>query len=149
MALFSSLDIAGSALTAERFRTDVVLQNIANADTTKTESGDPYRRQQVVMQDIPLNFEQELQKANGSTTAQTASGGVKVTQVVQSDRDFTLRYEPDNPDADANGYVRYPNVDKTEEMVDLMAASNAYEANLTALSVVKAMINKTLDMGSK
>lgn len=146
MALFSSLDIAGSALTAERFRTDIVLQNIANADTTKTESGEPYRRQQVVMQDIPLNFEEELKKASGKES-KTAAGGVKVTNVVQSDRDFTLRYEPDNPDADANGYVRYPNVDKTEEMVDLMAASNAYESNLTALSVVKAMINKTLDMG--
>ena len=157
MALLSSLDIAGSALTAERFRTDVVLQNIANADTTKTESGEPYRRQQVVMQDIPLTFEEELKKASGKNAAQSTStdsttvtsGGVKVTKVVQSDRDFTLRYEPDNPNADADGYVKYPNVDKTEEMVDLMAASNAYEANLTALSVVKAMINKTLDMGSK
>ena len=98
------------------------------------------------MQDIPLNFEEELKKASGKES-KTAAGGVKVTNVVQSDRDFTLRYEPDNPDADANGYVRYPNVDKTEEMVDLMAASNAYESNLTALSVVKAMINKTLDMG--
>ena len=159
MALFSSLDIAGSALTAERFRTDIVLQNIANADTTKTESGEPYRRQQVVMQDIPMTFEEELKKASGKNAAQTASaaatsptvatGGVKVTKVVHSDRDFTLRYEPDNPDADANGYVKYPNVDKTEEMVDLMAASNAYEANVTALNVVKAMINKTLDMGNK
>lgn len=160
MALFSSLDITGSALTAERFRTDVVLQNIANADTTKTASGEPYRRQQVVMQDIPLTFEEELKKASSSkssatTSSQTAatqdvvSGGVKVTKVVQSDRDFTLRYDPDNPEADANGYVKYPNVDKTEEMVDLMAASNAYESNLTALSVVKAMINKTLDMGNK
>lgn len=159
MALLSSLDITGSALTAERFRTDVVLQNIANADTTTTAGGEPYRRQQVVMQDIPMTFEEELKKASGKTNAQSASqtatsptvasGGVKVTKVVQSDRDFTLRYEPDNPNADANGYVKYPNVDKTEEMVDLMAASNAYEANLTALSVVKAMIGKTLDMGNK
>ena len=109
------------------------------------------------MQDIPLTFEEELKKASGKNAAQSTStdsttvtsGGVKVTKVVQSDRDFTLRYEPDNPNADADGYVKYPNVDKTEEMVDLMAASNAYEANLTALSVVKAMINKTLDMGSK
>lgn len=149
MSVFSSLDIAGSALTAERFRTDIVLQNIANADTTKTASGDPYRRQQVVMQDIPLSFEQELKKASDIQSLSAVSGGVKVTKVVQSDRDFTLRYDPDNPEADENGYVRYPNVDKTEEMVDLMAASNAYETNLTALSVVKAMINKTLEMGGK
>jgi len=152
MAMFSSLDIAGSALTAERFRSDIVLQNIANAETTKTESGEPYRRQQVVMQDIPLSFEQELKKASGGgtsagTSTEVTRGGVQVTKVVKSDREFTKRYEPDNPDADADGYVSYPNVDKTEEMVDLMAASNAYEANLTALSVVKAMINKTLDMG--
>ena len=150
MSVFSSLDIAGSALTAERFRSDIVLQNIANADTTKTSSGEPYRRQQVVMQDIPLTFEQELKKAtDDQSSVNTVSGGVKVTKVVQSKRDFTLRYDPDNPDADANGYVRYPNVDKTEEMVDLMESSNAYESNLTALSVVKAMINKTLEMGSK
>lgn len=149
MSLFSSLDIAGSALTAERFRTDVVLQNIANAETTKTESGEPYRRQQVVMQAIPLSFEQELKKADSGTINQKTTGGVKVTKVVESDREFTKRYEPDNPDADADGYVNYPNVDKTEEMVDLMAASNAYEANLTALSVVKAMINKTLEMGNR
>lgn len=149
MSVFSSLDIAGSALTAERFRTDIVLQNIANAETTKTESGEPYRRQQVEMQAIPLSFEQELKKADGGTINQKTTGGVKVTKVVESDREFTKRYEPDNPDADADGYVSYPNVDKTEEMVDLMAASNAYEANLTALSVVKAMINKTLEMGSK
>lgn len=150
--MFSSLDIAGSALTAERFRTDIILQNIANAETTKTESGEPYRRQQVTMQDIPLSFEQELKKASsgGKSTAnsEVTRGGVRVTSVVQSDREFAKRYEPDNPDADADGYVLYPNVDKTEEMVDLMAASNAYEANLTALSVVKAMINKTLDMGN-
>lgn len=149
MSVFSSLDIAGSALTAERFRTDVVLQNIANAETTKTENGEPYRRQQVVMQAIPLSFEQELKKAGGGTAGQKTTGGVKVTKVVESDRAFTRRYEPDNPDADADGYVSYPNVDKTEEMVDLMAASNAYEANLTALSVVKAMINKTLEMGNR
>ncbi len=149
MSVFSSLDIVGSALTAERFRSDVVLQNMANAETTKTANGEPYRRQQVVMQAIPLSFEQELKKAGGETVGQKTSGGVKVTKVVESNREFTKRYEPDNPDADADGYVSYPNVDKTEEMIDLMAASNAYEANLTALSVVKAMINKTLEMGNK
>lgn len=149
MSVFSSLDIVGSALTAERYRSDVVLQNLANSETTKTANGEPYRRQQVEMQAIPLSFEQELKKADGKTVGQKTSGGVKVTKVVESNREFTKRYEPDNPDADADGYVSYPNVDKTEEMVDLMAASNAYEANLTALSVVKAMINKTLEMGNR
>lgn len=142
MAFCSSLDIVGSALTAERFRTNIITQNLANAETTETSSGEPYRRQQVVMQEIPLSFEEELSKAKGKT-----KGGVKVSDVVESDRDFIPRYEPDNPNADENGYVLYPNVDRTEEMVDLMAASNAYEANLTALSVVKAMINKAVEMG--
>lgn len=141
MSFCSSLDIVGSALTAERFRTDIITQNIANAETTVTANGEPYRRQQVVFQEIPLSFSAELNKAASKT-----KGGVKVSEVVESDRDFILKYEPDNPNADENGYVRYPNVDKTEEMIDLMAASNAYEANLTALSVVKAMINKTLEI---
>lgn len=144
MAFCSSLDIVGSALTAEKFRTDIIAQNIANAETTVTSSGEPYRRQQVIMQETPLTFTEELEKASGKSAAK---GGVRIAQVVESDRDFISKYEPDNPNADENGYVKYPNVDKTEEMVDLMAASNAYEANLTALSVVKAMINKTLEMG--
>jgi len=138
----SSLDIVGSALTAERFRTEIITQNLANAETTETSGGEPYRRQQVVMQEIPLSFADELGKAKNKV-----KGGVKVSQVVESDRDFIPRYEPDNPNADENGYVLYPNVDRTEEMIDLMAAGNAYEANLTALSVVKAMINKAIDMG--
>lgn len=142
MGFCSSLDIVGSALTAERFRTEIITQNLANAETTETSGGEPYRRQQVVMQEIPLSFSDELGKAKNKV-----KGGVKVSQVVESDRDFIPRYEPDNPNADENGYVLYPNVDRTEEMIDLMAAGNAYEANLTALSVVKAMINKAIDMG--
>ncbi|MEG0035761.1 MAG: flagellar basal body rod protein FlgC [Oscillospiraceae bacterium] len=138
MSFCSSLDIVGSALTAERFRADIITQNIANAKTTVTSTGDPYRRQQSVFEEIPLTFKDELNKARG---------GVRMSTVVESDRDFKLVYEPGHPQADADGYVRYPNVDTTEEMVDLMAASNAYEANLTALGVVKAMINKTLEMG--
>ncbi|MEG1491625.1 MAG: flagellar basal body rod protein FlgC, partial [Oscillospiraceae bacterium] len=124
MSFCSSLDIVGSALTAERFRADIITQNIANAKTTVTSTGDPYRRQQSVFEEIPLTFKDELNKARG---------GVRMSTVVESDRDFKLVYEPGHPQADADGYVRYPNVDTTEEMIDLMAASNAYEANLTAL----------------
>lgn len=138
MAFLSSLDIAGSALTAERHRTDTILQNIANAKTTMTENGEPYRRKQVVFEERPLTFQETLDKA---------SGGVRVADVVESDRDFKLVYDPTHPQADEEGYVRYPNVDTTEEMLDLMAASNAYEANMTALSVMKSMINKTLEFG--
>lgn len=137
MSFISSLDIVGSALTAERFRADIITQNIANATTTVTSTGEPYRRQQVVFKEIPLSFDEELNKAKG---------GVRLTQVVESQRDFVPVYDPSHPQANEEGYVMYPNVDTTEEMVDLMAASNAYEANLTALSVIKAMINKTLEL---
>lgn len=137
MPICGSLDIAGSALTAERQRTDIIMQNIANAKTTVTETGEPYRRKQVVLQERPLSFGDELKKA---------SGGVRITQVVENQSGFRSVYDPTHPQADENGYVLYPNVDTTEEMIDLMAASNAYEANLTALSVVKATIAKTLEM---
>ncbi|MEA4894346.1 MAG: flagellar basal body rod protein FlgC [Oscillospiraceae bacterium] len=141
MSFCSSLDIVGSALTAERFRTDIITQNIANEKTTKTSNGEPYRRQLVVFEEIPLKFSDELDKAK--------LGGVRVADVIKSDADFKLIYDPTNPDANAEGYVQSSNVDTTEEQVDLLAASNAYEANLTALSVVKAMINKTIEMGNK
>ena len=142
MSFCSSLDIVGSALTAERFRTDIITQNIANAQTTETSNGEPYRSQKVVLEEIPLAFSEELDRAK-------SGGGVRVSNIVKSDADFKLIYDPTNPDANAEGYVQSSNVDTTEEQVDLLAASNAYEANLTALSVVKAMISKTIEMGSK
>lgn len=138
MAFLGSLDIVGSALTAERYRINVILQNIANEKTTVTENGEPYRRKQVIFQERPLSFKDELRKAKG---------GVRIAEVVESDRDFNLVYDPTHPQADENGYVRYSNVDTTEERIDLLAASNAYDANLSALSVLKATISKTLQMG--
>lgn len=148
MVFLNSLDITGSALTAERYRSDVILQNIANARTTRTAAGGPYRRKQVVFEEKPLSFRDVYRHAcaicrRGSGT----NGGVKVQQMVNSANELKPVYDPHHPDADADGYVWYPNVDTTEEMVDLMAATNAYEANLTALNVVKAMISKTLDLG--
>lgn len=138
MAFLSSLDIIGSALSAERFRSDIIMQNIANAKSTETEEGGPYRRKQVVFEERPLRFDEELEKAKG---------GVRVAEVVESDRDFQLVYDPSHPNANEEGYVLYPNVDTTEEMIDLMAASNAYDANLSVLTVVKAMITKTMELG--
>ena len=138
MSFLGSLDISGSALTAERFRSDIALQNIANADTTETAEGGPYRRKQVTFAEQKLSFSDELDRV---------SGGVKVSNVVESDRDFQPVYDPTNPNANEEGYVMYPNVDTTEEMVDLMVASNAYNLNLTALNVTKAMIDKTLKLG--
>ncbi len=137
MSFLSSLDIVGSALTAERARADVILQNIANADTTVTSSGEPYRRKQVVFEEKSLSF---------SETLSSVQGGVQLTEIVDSERDFQRVYDPSHPQADEEGYVLYPNVDTTEEQIDLLAASNAYNAQLTTLSVVKAMINQTLEM---
>ncbi|MFI3114690.1 MAG: flagellar basal body rod protein FlgC [Clostridia bacterium] len=138
MASLSSIDIVGSALTASRYRADVILQNIANADMTMTADGSPYQRKQVIYQERPLTF---------SETLSQVQGGVEIVEIVENDRDFSQVYDPSHPHADENGYVLYPNVDITEENIDLMAAANAYEANLTALSVVKAMITKTLEIG--
>ena len=127
MSFFDSMNIVGSALTAERLRMDVSLQNIANANTTRTKTGEPYRRKQVVFQERAMSFKDVL----STEQYRMQGGGVRVTRVVESDRD----------------YVMMPNVDTTEERIDLMAASNAYEANLTALSVVKSLALKALEIG--
>lgn len=143
MSFLNSLHITGSALTAERFRTDVILQNIANQNTTRTENGDPYRRKQVVLQEQELNFQSQLNKA--LTAAD--KGGVIASEVVESQDDFVPVYNPSHPDANEEGYVMMPNVNSAEEMVDLMAATRAYEANITALNIGKAMAMKALEIG--
>ena len=143
MSLLDSMNIVGSAMTAERFRMENALQNIANVNTTRTADGEPNRRRQVVFQERAITFEDSLRTAS----AQVEGGGVRVSEVVESDRDFVPVYDPSHPDADEDGYVLMPNVDTTEERIDLMAASNAYEANLTALSLVKSLALRALEIG--
>lgn len=143
MSLLDSMNLVGSALTAERFRMDVALQNIANANTTRTASGEPYRRKQVVFRERAVSFEDALK----TETARVQGGGVRVTEIVDSQRDFVPVYDPDHPDANEEGYVMRPNVNTTEERVDLMAASNSYEANLTALKIVQSLALKALEIG--
>ncbi len=143
MSFINSMNIIGSALTAERFRSDIILQNFANANTTKTASGDPYRRKQVVFEERAIDFESALTEEERRLT----TGGVRATQVVESEQPFVPVYDPSHPDANEDGYVMYPNVNTTEEMIDLMAASRAYEANLTALNVIKSMTMKALEIG--
>lgn len=143
MAFLNTLNIVGSALTAERYRTDIILQNLANLNTTMTPEGTPYRRQQVVFQERGINFRQTL--ANEQYKA--SGGGVRVSDVVENQSEFIPVYNPTHPHANENGYVLMPNVDRAEETVDLMAASRAYEANITALRVVQAMVNKALEIG--
>ncbi len=143
MSLLDSMNITGSALTAERFRMDVALQNLANVNTTRTAAGEPYRRKQVIFQERGVSFASALREEE----ARVKGGGVRVTRVVESQRDFIPVYDPAHPDANEEGYVMMPNVDATEERIDLMAASNSYEANLTALSLVKSLALKALEIG--
>ncbi len=139
MAFLNSLNITGSALTAQRFKTDVILQNIANQNNVATTEEDVYKRQQVVFQERQMSFDETLQEVSG--------GGVRVSEVVRSDEDVTPVYDPDNPLADEDGYVYKANVDNSEEQVDLLEATRIYESNLSALSITKAMAAKTLEIG--
>jgi flagellar basal-body rod protein FlgC len=120
--LFASLDTLASGLTAQRLQMDVISNNLANAQTTTTPGGGPFREQLVQMTAIPL-------QSNGA-------GGVVVTGIVGNAAPFPLRYDPASPQANAQGYVQMPNVSSTAQMVDLMAASRAYDANATAFSDV-------------
>lgn len=143
MGYLDSLNITGSALTAERFRTDIILQNLANQNTTRTVEGGPYRRKQVVLRENQLDFKSELGKA----MTKADRGGVYVEEVVESQNPLVPVYDPDHPDANEEGYVMMPNVNSAEEMVDLMAATRAYEANVTALNIAKSMALKALEIG--
>lgn len=145
MSFLKSLNIAGSALTAERFRIDTIAQNLANLNTTRTSEGGPYRRKQVVFEEQKLSFANVL--SNNVRKKDGQDGGVRVTSVVESDADFIPVYDPTHPDANAEGYVMYPNVNRTEEQIDLMAATRAYEANLVSLNIIKAMAMKAMDIG--
>jgi len=140
MNLLSALDVNASGLTAQRKRVEISSANLANSQTTRTEDGGPYRRQQVVFQ--TTSFEDSLGKALGDGVQ-----GVEVSEVVKDQTPFDRRYEPGHPDADGDGYVSYPNVNSMEEMANLMSASRTYEANIAAIAVVKSMINRTLEIG--
>lgn len=143
MAFLSSMNITGSALTAERFRMDIIAQNLANIETTMTPDGTPYRRKQVVFEERGVSFKNTL----AGERSKLSGGGVVVKEINESQEDFVPVYNPSHPHADENGYVMMPNVDRTEETVDLMAASTAYNANLTALNVMKSMTMKALEIG--
>ncbi len=146
MAFLSSLNISGSALTASRLRMDVISENIANASTTKTADGGPYRRKMVVYEpEDQTSFRNILQtKMDSSGDTQK---GVKVTKIVEDPSEFTPVYDPTNVDANAQGYVMMPNVDPIKETLDMMSVTRAYDANLTAFNAVKGMAAKALEMG--
>jgi flagellar basal-body rod protein FlgC len=136
MSSFSTFDISASGVFAQRTRMDAIANNIANAESTRTPEGGPYRRQAV-------SFRAVYQDTLGNPTP----GGVKVDSITQDPSDFRLVHDPSHPDADANGYVKMPNVNVVEEMVDMISATRAYEANITAMNATKSMIGAALDMG--
>ena len=143
MSFLSSMSISASALTATRLRMDVIAENIANIDTTRTESGGPYRRKYVVFQER----KGDRSFASFFNRARSVPGGVRVLHIGQDMSEFKLDYNPSHPDADENGYVRLPNVEVVQEMTDMMAAYRSYEANITALNAFKDMAVKTLEIG--
>ncbi|MEG0338737.1 MAG: flagellar basal body rod protein FlgC [Oscillospiraceae bacterium] len=147
MSFLNSLNITGSALSAERFRMDIIAQNLANIETTMTPEGTPYRRKQTIFEERPMDFGTTLNAAKNKQSKGSSGGGVQIKKIEESQEDFIPVYNPTHPHADANGYVMMPNVDRTEETVDLMAASTAYNANITALNVMKAMTMKALEIG--
>jgi len=150
MSFLSSMSISASALTATRLRMDVITENIASIDTTRTENGEPYRRKFVVYQERrnDRNFASIFNRIKDLPGATRGTpGGVRVLFIGKDMSEFKLDYNPSHPDADENGYVRLPNVEVVQEMTDMMAAYRAYEANITALNVFKDMAVKTLEIG--
>lgn len=142
MSFLKSLNISGSGLTAQRFRMDVISENIANIDTTRTENGEPYRRKMVVFSSANSFKDMMVRNIN-----EYEPGGVEVTDIVEDQSEFKLVYDPEHPDAGPDGYVRMPNVESLKETADMMEAYRAYQANITALNTIKQMAVKALEIG--
>lgn len=154
MDLLMAMRISASGLSAQRTKLNVVAQNLANAETTRTEEGGPYRRKMVVLSETPLTAEEEggesiepsFQKVLDAENAKYV--GVSVSEVVESQEDFRLVYRPSHPDADPlTGYVAMPNVNFLAEMGDMIVARRAYDANATVIANTKAMIQRALELG--
>ena len=142
MSLFSALSVSASGMAAQRTRAELLVENLANAETTRTPEGGPYRRKDVV-------FEAQAAPAFSSVLEShlgTAPGGVAVSDIVVDDREPERRYLPGHPDADADGYVSFPRINPAEDMVDLLSAQRGYEANVSAIAAVKDMIQRSLDL---
>ncbi|HMD19809.1 MAG TPA: flagellar basal body rod protein FlgC [Alloacidobacterium sp.] len=148
MNLFGVMEVSGSALKAERIRAEVVAANMANAETTRTPEGGPYRRQHVVFSSAaaePNSFAGQL-LSQADPQADPKIGGVEVSAVVQDPASTLRRFDPSHPDADKDGYVSYPDINPLTEMVDLMGATRAYGLNSSAVQATKGMINSSLDI---
>jgi flagellar basal-body rod protein FlgC len=138
--LSSAINASASALNAERVRVEVAVSNLANAESTRGPDGRPYRRRDVVLAAAPVeSFDATLGRATAT--------GVAVVDVVQDQQPGRRRYEPSHPDADREGYVEMPNVEPAEEMVDMLSASRAYQANLTAINLIRDLVQRALELG--
>ena len=138
--LNTAVNVAASALSAERTRIEVAVSNLANAESTRGADGQPYRRRGVVLATDPL---QDFDSVLGSASAT----GVKVAGIVQDTTRARRRYDPSHPDADTDGFLELPNINPAEEMVDMVGASRAYQANLTAINLIRDLVSRSLELG--
>lgn len=147
MSIFSSFNINSSGMTAQRYRMDIISENVANADTTRTADGTPYRRKVVTFEE--KNSQTPFSRVLNSARDQYSGSGVKVSKVQEDmETDMVRAYDPSHPDADENGYVTYPNVNIVTEMTNLIDASRSYEANATAFNASKTIAMKGLEMSN-
>jgi flagellar basal-body rod protein FlgC len=151
MNLFGVMDVSASALKAERVRAEVVASNMANAETTRTADGGPYQRHHVVFEAEGGSFQQTMARqmaslSGGVTAAKAVQGGVSVTGVISDASAPLRRYDPQHPDAGADGYVAYPDINPLTEMVDLMGATRSYGMNASAVQAEKNMVASSLEI---
>ena len=145
MSLFSSLSVSASGMNAQRVRAELLVENLANAETTRTPEGGPYRRKDVV-------FQSESQQSpfaailSDQMSGSNDANGVTVSDVMVDQRDPEKRYLPGHPDANADGYVAFPRLNPAEEMVDLVGASRGYQANVASMTSIKEMIQRSIDL---
>lgn len=148
MSIFTSFNISASGMTAQQLRSDIIAENIANVDTTRTEDGTPYRRKNVIFAEKSGTTAASFDSVFKAASKNIAGQGVKITQVIEDTTTAMNKvYEPSHPDADEDGYVTYPNVNIVTEMTDLIDASRSFEANVTAFDASKAMLVKGLEVG--
>jgi len=143
MSLFSVLSVSASGMSAQRTRAELIVSNLANAETTRTSDGGPYRRKDAVLttQESESPFSAVFQTEIGNGVA-----GVGVEQILEDTQAPEKRYLPGHPDADADGYVAFPHIQPAEEMVDLMGASRGFQANVAAMGAIKDMLNRSIDL---
>ncbi|MGA2470940.1 MAG: flagellar basal body rod protein FlgC [Solirubrobacteraceae bacterium] len=152
MGLFDAIEIAGSGMNAERTAMDITAENLANAQSTSTASGQPYQRQEVVLEETSGGgFQQALAGAMSNSGASSSDsgpvvGGVEVAGIVNDTTPDQLVYDPGNPSANKQGYVQMPNVNPVTEMVNLIDESNSYQSDVTAMQTAKDMFTSTLDV---